>query len=174
MSPADPTFESLSPEFRQRALNAKAVHDFFQSEIAPKLLASAGDRERFAAAPTEYLISAGAPVLADLSTEHRASMDAVLAGPPPVGDAVGCWICTKGYEVLITTIIVIGVVIIEALLIALVAVITAATASALTPLAAAFVAFLIDEVGMTIGAEVLGPMVEQLAILICNNVGGCP
>jgi hypothetical protein len=161
-------FDDLSPESKQRVLGARAVYDFFQSEIAPRLAASADERQRFAAAPAQYLVSAGAPVLADLSADHRTAMDAVLAGPPPVGDTVQCWICTKAYEVLITTIIVIGVILVEAAVIALITAISGA--SLLVP---AIVAFLIDEVGMTIGAEVLGPMVEHLAIEICKKTGGC-
>lgn len=162
------TFEDLSPELQQRTVKAQAVHSFFQSDIAPRLAASADERQKFVAAPTQYLIAAGAPVIADLSAEQRASMDAVLSSGLPGADPVQCWVCTKAYEVLITTIIVIGVIIVEALIIALITAISGA--SLLVP---AVVAFLIDEVGMTIGAEVLGPMVENLAIAICKKTGGC-
>ena len=163
------TFDDLSPQLQQSVLNARAVHDFFQSEIASRLLSSPDERQRFAAAPTQYLISAGAPVLADLSAAQRASMDAVLAGPPPVGDAVGCWICTKAYEVLITSVVVIGMVITDILIVAL--------ATAIAGPAGLIVGVVIDliiDAGITIGGELLGPMVEKLATEVCTKNGGCP
>jgi len=162
------TFDDLPPDLQQRVLNARAVYDFFQATIAPRLSASAEERTRFLQAPTRYLIAAGAPALADLSDEHRASMDAVLGGPAPVEVTIECWICTKAYELLIATIVIIGVIIVEALIVALVAAISGASM-----LAAAIVTVLIDEVGMTIGAEVLGPMLENLATSICQRTGGC-
>jgi hypothetical protein len=168
MSTADRSFENLSPELRQRVLHARAVHDFFQSEIAPRLLASADERERFSAAPTQYLMSAGAPTLADLSIEHRASMDAVLAGPPPPVTGLQCWVCTKSYESVITTIIVVGILMTEVLFLALV---TALAGPAV--LAAAVLIFLIDAAGLSVGAVVVGPQIEALAMAICKKTGGC-
>ncbi len=50
MSPINEmTFDDLSPQLKQSVLNARAVHDFFQSEIAPRLLSSPDERQRFAA-----------------------------------------------------------------------------------------------------------------------------
>lgn len=170
MSPINEmTFDDLSPQLKQSVLNARAVHDFFQSEIAPRLLSSPDERQRFAAAPTQYLISAGAPVLADLSAAQLASMDGVLAGPLPVGDAVGCWICTKAYEVLITTVVVIGMVLTDVLILAL-----ATAIAGPAGLVVGVVVDLILDAGMAIGGEILGPMVEKLATEVCNKTGGCP
>ena len=168
MSVSEVTFDELPPADQQLVLDAKRVYDFFQTQIAPRLSASSGEVERFAEAPSRYLIAAGCPVISGLSAEKKASLDELLAVAPPATKSIGCWICTKAIEVVITLVVVIGAVLVAAVLAALAAAL--ATAAALL---VSVVLILIAEVGIAVGSYVLAPHVESLAILICKKTNAC-
>ncbi len=163
------TFDDLPPADQQLVLDARTVYEFFQAEIAPKLLASSEEVQRFVESPSQYLIAANCPVISGLSDEKRASMDAALGAAQPATQGIGCWICTKAIEVVITLVVVIGAILVAVVLAALAAAI--ATAAAL--LVAAVLALII-EVGIAVGSYVLAPHVEALAILVCRKTNACP
>lgn len=162
------TFDDLSPAQQQLVRDSKTVYDFFMKSIAPRLEASTEEMQSFVDTPTRYLIAAGCPVISDLSAERRDSMDARLAGPLPVAQNVGCWICTKAIEVAITIVAVVGVIIVAAILTAL-----ATALGAASGLAIAIILILIGEVGVVIGAELLGAHVEALAKAVCREMRIC-